>query len=109
MAEESPAVVENQHAHQVEPDRAITGVEMLGEVGCHQSLERVAIENLLGETLTAVLTELADDEDQVVLLVGDEIDGVAAVRPILFENIETPALEIALDALHCLGVDGFHG
>lgn len=108
MAEKGPAVVEDQHAHQVEPDRAITGIEMLGEVRCRQALERVAIENFLGETLAAVLTELAADEDQVVLFVGDEVDAVAAVCPVLFEDFETPALEIALDALHCLGVDGFH-
>lgn len=109
MAEKCPVVAENQHAHDVEPDRAIAGVEVLGEVGCRQPLEGAAIEDFLGETLAAVLTELAADEDQVVLFAGDEVDGVAAVRPVLFEDFETPVLEIALDALHCLGVDGFHG
>lgn len=108
MAKKGPVVTEEQHAHQVEPDRAIAGVEMLGEVGCRQSLEGATIENFLGETLAAVLIELAADEDQVVFFVGDEVDGIAAVRPPLFEDFETPALEIAPDALHCLGADGFH-
>ena len=109
MAEKGPVVVENQHAYQVEPDRAIAGVEVLGEVGCRQSLEGVAIGNFLGETFTGVLADLAADEDHIVLFAGDEVDGVAAVRPVLFEDLESPALKIALDALHCLGVDGFHG
>ena len=85
VAEKCPVVTEDQHAHQVEPDRAIAGVEVLGEVGCRQSLEGAAVENFLGEALAAVPTELTADEDQVVLFAGDE---VAAVRPPFFEDIE---------------------
>lgn len=103
------AIAEDQHAHDIEPDRAIAGVEVLDEVGRRQSLEGAAVESFLGESLAAVLTELAADEDQVVLFVGDEVDGIAAVRSALFEDLEAPALEVALDALHRLGVDGFHG
>ncbi len=109
VAEKGPVVAEDQHAHSIEPDRAIAGVEVLGKVGCRQSLEGAAVENFLGEPLAAVPTELAAYEDQVVSFVGDEVDDVTAVRPALFEDFETPALEIALDALHRFGVDGFHG
>ena len=109
MAEESPVLTEDQHAHGIEPDRAIAGIEVLDEVGRRQSLEGAAVESFLGESLAAVLTELAADEDQVVLFVGDEVDGIAAVRPALFEDLEASALEVDPDALHCLGVDSFHG
>ena len=72
VAEKSPVVAENQHAHDVEPDRAVGNVEVFGEVGRRQPLEGVAIESFLGESLAAVLTELAADEDQVALLAGDK-------------------------------------
>ena len=85
MAEKSPVVVEDQHAHGIEPDRVFAGVEVLGEVGCRQS-----IESFLGKTLAAVLTELVADEDQVVFFVGDEVDGIAAVRPPLSLRISKP-------------------
>lgn len=109
MTEKSPFIVEDQYAHQIEPDRAVTGVDVLGEAGCRQSFKRVAIGNFLGEALAVVLTELAADEDQVVLFVGDEVNDVAVVCPVLFEDFETPALEIDLDSFHLFGVDGFHG
>lgn len=38
VAEKTPVVAEGQHAHDIESDRAIAGVEVLGEVGCRQSL-----------------------------------------------------------------------
>lgn len=109
MAKKGSAIAEDQHAHDIEPDRTIAGIEVLDEVGRRQSLKGAAVESFLGETLAAVLTELAADEDQVVLFVGDEVDDVAAVRPALFEDLEASALEVAPDALHRLGVDGFHG
>lgn len=109
VAEKTLVIVEDEHAHDVEPDRAVGSIEVLGEPGRRQTLEGVAVEGFLGKSLTAVLTELAADEDQVVLFAGDEVDGVAAVRSPLFEDFETSELEIAPDALHRLGVDGFHG
>lgn len=109
VTEKGSVAAENQHAHDVEPDHAIARVKVFDEAGRRQSLEGVAIEGFLGESFTAVLTELAVDEDQVVLFTGDEVDGVAVVLPPLFEDFETPALEIPPDALHCLGVDDFHG
>lgn len=78
---------------------------MLDEAGCRQAVEGATVEALLGESLAAVLTELTADEDQAVLFVGDEVDDVAAMCSPLFDDLETPALEVAPDALHFLGVD----
>ncbi len=102
MAEKGSAFAEDQHARRIVPDRTIAGVEVLDEADCRQ-----AVEGLLGESLAAVLTELAADADQAVLFVDDEVQDVVAVRSPLFEDLEAPALEIAPDAFHCLGVDVF--
>lgn len=105
MVEKGSAFAEDQHARRIVPDRTIAGVEVLDEAGCRQAVEGATVEGLLGESLVAVLTELAADEDQAVLFVDDEVQDVTAVRPALLQDLEAPALEVDPDALHCLGVD----
>lgn len=81
VAEKRPALTDDEHAHDVEPDQDILEVQVLGEVGRRQPFERRAVRVLLGESVAAVLRDLAGDEDQVVPVAGDEVDYVAAVRP----------------------------
>lgn len=88
MAEKRPALADDEYAHDVEPDPDVLRVQGLGEVGRLQSLERRAVRVLLGESLAAVLCDLAVDERQLVLVAGDEVGDVAAVRPALFQDLE---------------------
>lgn len=92
----------------IEPDPDVLGVQVLSEVGRRQPFERRAVSVLLGKSLAAVLRNLAANEDQVVLVAGDEVGYVAAVCPVFLQNLEAPALEVDPDALLGLGVDGFH-
>lgn len=92
----------------IEPDPDVLGVQVLSEVGCRQPFERRAVRVLLGESLAAVLDDLAVNEDQVVLVAGDEVGYVATVRPVFLQNLEAPALEVDPDALLGLGVDALH-
>ena len=108
VAEKRPALTDDEHAHDVEPDPDVLGVQVLSEVGRRQPFERRAVRVLLGESLAAVLRDLAANEDQVVLVAGDEVGYVADVRPVFLKNLEAPALEVDPDALLGLGVDGFH-
>ncbi len=108
VTEKRPALADDEHAHDVEPDPDVFGVQVLGEVGSREPFERRAVRVLLGKSLAAVLRDLAVDEDQVVLIAGDEVGDVPAVRPALLQDLEAPALEVDPDALLGPGVDGFH-
>ena len=92
----------------IEPDPDVLGVQVLSEVGRRQPFERRAVRVLLGESLAAVLRDLAVDEDQLVLVAGDEVGYVAAVRPAILQDLEAPVLKVDPDAPRGPGVDGFH-
>lgn len=108
VAEKHLVVGDDHHAHQVEPDRAVIGSLAVGKVGDRNPLEGVAIDLLLGKALASVTADLAVNEDQVALVPGDEVDGVAAVRSTLFQDFEALALEERLDAAHRLDLDCLH-
>ena len=108
VAKKRPALADDEHTHDVEPDPDVLGVQVLGEVGSRKPFERHAIRVLLGKSLAAVLRDLSVDEDQVVLVAGDEVGDVPAVRPALLQDLEASALEIDPDALLGPGVDGLH-
>ncbi len=61
----------------LDPD--VLGVQVLSEVGRRQPFERRAVRVLLGESLAAVLRDLANEE-QVVPVAGDEVGYVTAAR-----------------------------
>ena len=63
VAEKRPALTDDKHAHDVEPDSDVLGVQVLSEVGRRQSFERRAVRVLLGESLAAVLRDLTVNED----------------------------------------------
>ena len=44
------------------------------------------------------------NEEQVVLVAGDEVGYVTAARPVFLQNLEAPALEVDPNALLGLGV-----
>ena len=78
VTEKRPTLADDEHAHNVEPNPDFLGVQVLDEVGSREPFERRAVRVLLGKSLAAVLCDLAVDEDQVVLVTGDEVDDVAA-------------------------------
>ena len=109
VPEERPDVADDDHAHEVEADRVVGAAVRLRQVGSRDPLERLPVNLLLGEPAAAVLDDLRDHEHQVVLLPGDEVDAVGAVRPAVLQNLEAPALQVGANRLHCLLVDGcFH-
>ena len=89
VAEKRPALTDDEHAHDVEPDPDVLGVQVLSEIGRRQPFERCAVRVLLGESLAAVLRDLAVNEDQVVLVADDEVGYVAAVRPVFLQNLRS--------------------
>lgn len=99
VAEKRPALTDDEHAHDVESDPDVLGVQVLSEVGRRQPFERRAVRVLLGESLAAVLRDLAVNEEQVVLVAGDEVGYVTAARPVFLQNLEAPALEVDPNAL----------
>lgn len=105
VAEKRPALTDDEHAHDVESDPDVLGVQALSEVGRRQPFERRAVRVLLGESLAAVLRDLAVNEEQVVLVACDEVGYVTAARPVFLQNLEAPALEVDPNALLGLGVD----
>ena len=59
VAKKRSTLTDDEHAHDVEPDQDVLEVQMLGKVGLCQPFERRAIRVLLGESLAAVLRDLA--------------------------------------------------
>ena len=64
VAKKRPTLTDSEHAHDVEPDQDVLKVQVLGKVGSCQPFERRAVRALLGESLAAILRDLAGDEDR---------------------------------------------
>ena len=79
VADERPVLSEDEHAHDVVSDLGVAQVG-LGQVSRGDALEGLAVRSFLRDALAGVLADLAVDEDQRVVLVGgDEVDGVPAM------------------------------
>lgn len=88
VAEERPALSDDEHAHDVEADHRALHVRFGQVRDCHP-LERPAVGMLVGDALAGVGVDLAADEDQLAVLVGGyEVDGVLAVAPAVFEDVD---------------------
>lgn len=108
VAEERPALSDDEHAHDVEADHRALHVRF-GQVRDRHPLERPAVGMLVGDALAGVGVDLAADEDQLAVLVGGyEVDGVLAVVPAVFEDIEAPELQVASDRLRRLLIRRLH-
>lgn len=93
VADERPAFSEDGHTHDVVSDLGVAKVG-LGKVSRGDAFEGLAVRRLLRDALAGVLADLAVDEDQRVVLVGgDEVDGVPAVAPAVLEDARD-ALEV---------------
>ena len=72
VPEERPAVADDDYAHEVEADRIVGVTVSLRQVGRRDPFERRPVDFLGGEPVAAVLGDLRQYEDQVVLLPDDE-------------------------------------
>ncbi len=98
LAQEGLLEARYQEAHDVVADAGEILHLGLGEVCLCDALEALLVGLLLGHVVAPALGG-GVREDELLVVHGDEVDAVRAVRPALFQDLDAPVLQVRADYL----------